>query len=183
MNPSIGFDLGSNLGWATCDRSGALASGLRILRSTGPGNEEGQRFAQFVQFFHGQLLQVGANGLTVYYEEVEFLVQGLAQPRLYFGMRSLLLSECHRRGIPVIGLRVQAIKQHATGRGNADKFAMMRAACAKWPEQNVTDNNQADALWILDAGRCGLTSAPPRKTQVRCSARAAKKLQPELFKL
>lgn len=42
------------------------------------------------------------------------------------------------------------IKKHATGKGTADKVAMLRAASAKWPGLKIEDDNHADALWLLD---------------------------------
>jgi len=46
------------------------------------------------------------------------------------------------------------VKRHATGRGNADKAAMVAAAVARWGGEPTED--EADALWIADAWRAGL---------------------------
>lgn len=44
------------------------------------------------------------------------------------------------------------VKQHATGKGNADKAAMIAAAETRWHPRTFTDN-EADAAWIADYGR------------------------------
>lgn len=49
------------------------------------------------------------------------------------------------------GYSPKEIKKHATGKGNANKEAMVAAARVRWP--NVTDDNEADALWLLDLAR------------------------------
>jgi Holliday junction resolvasome RuvABC endonuclease subunit len=49
------------------------------------------------------------------------------------------------------GYSPSEIKKHATGKGNANKEAMIAAAKVKWP--NVGDDNEADALHLLDLAR------------------------------
>jgi Holliday junction resolvasome RuvABC endonuclease subunit len=51
------------------------------------------------------------------------------------------------RGIPYQGVPVGTIKRHATGRGNADKEAMIAAARARG--FSPADDNEADAIAIL----------------------------------
>ena len=51
------------------------------------------------------------------------------------------------RGVPYQGVPVGTIKRHATGRGNADKAAMMAAARSRG--FSPTDDNEADAIAIL----------------------------------
>lgn len=46
------------------------------------------------------------------------------------------------------GYSPSEIKKHATGKGNANKDAMLAAAKAKWP--NVGDDNEADAKFLLE---------------------------------
>ena len=56
--------------------------------------------------------------------------------------------------IPYRGYSPTAVKKHATGKGNANKQAMIDAAKKKFGE--IKDDNQADALWILDLARSEL---------------------------
>jgi len=57
-----------------------------------------------------------------------------------------LFVEC-REGIECKGYNLQSIKKHA---GCRKKEEMLTAAIKKWPSVDVEDDNQADALWLLD---------------------------------
>ena len=57
---------------------------------------------------------------------------------------------CEENGIQFRGYSPSEIKKHATGKGNANKAAMLAAARAKWPDKTIADDNEADALWLLD---------------------------------
>lgn len=52
------------------------------------------------------------------------------------------------RGIPVSYYAATQVKKFATGKGNADKAAMLSAARRRWKWRNVTSDDEADALWI-----------------------------------
>jgi Holliday junction resolvasome RuvABC endonuclease subunit len=54
------------------------------------------------------------------------------------------------RNIDVTNRHSATIKKHALGKGRGDKEQMMAAANAKWPDREITDDNEADALWLLD---------------------------------
>lgn len=58
------------------------------------------------------------------------------------------LAEIH--DFEAIGFNLSTVKKHATGKGNANKEAMVAAAKAKWPDTEIIDDNHADALWIWD---------------------------------
>lgn len=63
-------------------------------------------------------------------------------------MQGVIKLWCDSRDIPYRGFSPSEIKKHATGKGNANKAAMVAAAIAKgW---NPKDDNEADALWLLD---------------------------------
>lgn len=57
---------------------------------------------------------------------------------------------CEDNGVNYRGYSPMEVKKHATGKGNASKELMVVSAQAKWPGVDITDDNQADALWILD---------------------------------
>lgn len=57
---------------------------------------------------------------------------------------------CQDNSVEYKGVSPSEVKKHATGKGNANKDAMIAAARNKWPVQTITDDNTADALWILD---------------------------------
>ena len=51
------------------------------------------------------------------------------------------------------GYSPSEIKKRATGKGNGKKDAVFAAAVEKWGGAVVKDDNQADALWLLDLAR------------------------------
>ena len=55
---------------------------------------------------------------------------------------------CKNNEIGFRGYSPSEIKKHATGKGNANKNLMLEKARQKW--SNIKDDNQADALWLLD---------------------------------
>jgi Holliday junction resolvasome RuvABC endonuclease subunit len=83
---------------------------------------------------------------AVYFEEVRRHV-GVDAAHAYGGFLATLTAWCEHHQIPYSGVPVGTIKLHATGKGNANKDAMVAAMQAKG--HPVTDDNEADALAIL----------------------------------
>ena len=52
--------------------------------------------------------------------------------------------------LPPKGYHSAEIKKHATGKGNADKGAMQLAALERNPDRQFIDDNEIDALFLLD---------------------------------
>ena len=69
-----------------------------------------------------------------------------------FEVQAVIKLWCEDNGVEYRGYSPSEIKKHATGRGNANKKDMMEAATARWPA--VKDDNEADALWLLDLAAC-----------------------------
>lgn len=90
---------------------------------------------------------------AVYFEEVRAHA-GTDAAHVYGGLLAILTAWCEQRGIAYQGVPVGTIKRHVTGKGNADKAAVIAAirACGFCP----TDDNEADALaillWATDTG-------------------------------
>lgn len=86
---------------------------------------------------------------AVFYEEVRGH-KGTDAAHIYGGIVATIASLCEEHGIPYQGIPVGTIKKRATGKGNANKQAMIEAACEQFGP--VTDDNQADALHLLVCG-------------------------------
>ncbi len=68
--------------------------------------------------------------------------------RVAAGLQATVETWCVDNGVEYRGYSPKEIKKHATKNGNANKEQMQAAATAKgWTFQ---DENEADALWILD---------------------------------
>lgn len=140
----LALDLGTATGWALRAPDGSIVSGTQHFR---PGRFEGggMRYLRM----RGWLaeLQAGAGPIgAVYFEEVRRHA-GVDAAHVYGGMLATLTAWCEAAKVPYCGVPVGVIKRHATGKGNADKAAVMRAM------QSVgfdpADGNEADALALL----------------------------------
>ena len=147
----LALDLGSTLGWALRTRNDVILSGTRQFR---PSRFEGggMRYLRFTGWLDDVLEHAG--GLdTVLFEEVRAHA-GTDAAHIYGGFLASLSSWCEHRAIPYEGVPIGTIKRHVTGKGNANKAAMMQAvrALGHHPE----DDNEADAIallrWAIDTG-------------------------------
>lgn len=75
--------------------------------------------------------------------------KGNIAAHIYGGIVCTLQTWAEHRQVVYAGIHSGAVKRRATGKGNAKKPAMIRAAQKRWPEQRVKDDNHADALFIL----------------------------------
>lgn len=152
----LALDLGTKLGWALLDGS-SISSGemnLHPHKNEGPG----MRLVRFRKF-----LDTIGKVDAVYYESVNRHM-GTQAAHVYGSLEGRLQEWCEDNGITeYCGIPVTQIKKHATGKGNADKKAMIAAAQKQWPEQNIkdTEDNRSDSLWVLD---CALESMTTRET-------------------
>ena len=68
-----------------------------------------------------------------------------------YGFEAILRLHCARKGIRCEGVNISALKKWATGKGNADKWLMIRFA--KQIKPDVEDDNEADAILLLEYAR------------------------------
>jgi hypothetical protein len=140
----LALDLGTTTGWALRSQDGGIASGIMTFR---PGRFEGggMRYLRFRSWL-GELAAL-AGGLTrIAFEEVRSHA-GTDAAHLYGGFLAHLSAWCEERGVPYEGVPVGTIKRFATGRGNADKAAMIAAVRARGFAP--ADDNEADAIALL----------------------------------
>lgn len=157
----IGLDLGTKTGWAWTTNGEAVGN-FSGVESFQPGRYEGggMRYLRF----RGFLDSLAAQGTpqAIFFEEVRSH-KGAAASHVYGGFLATLTAWCEERGIPYQGIPVGTIKRHATGKGNANKAAMIEAAQKRWPLCGIEDDNQADALWVLDCGLAQLGGVQPEE--------------------
>jgi crossover junction endodeoxyribonuclease RuvC len=68
------------------------------------------------------------------------------------GIWWLTYSELHGIGCTIVPVAPTAVKKFATGKGNADKDTVLAAVIRRYPDINVTGNDEADAVALLDIG-------------------------------
>jgi len=140
----LALDLGTTTGWALRRQDGGITSGTITFR---PSRFEGggMRYLRFRGWL-GELAAL-AGGLTrIAFEEVRSHA-GTDAAHLYGGFLAHLSAWCEERGVAYEGVPVGTIKRFATGRGNADKAAMIAAMRARGFAP--ADDNEADAIALL----------------------------------
>jgi len=139
----LALDLGTLCGYAIGAPGSPIDSGVLDLR---PKRYDGAGMRYVA--FRGALQRLLVDVDLVVYEEVRRHM-GVDASHVYGAMEGHLQFECEQRSIPYRGIPIATIKRRATGHGNADKLAMIAAAQAAWPCRTIKDDNEADALWIL----------------------------------
>lgn len=144
----IGIDPGTSCGWAILRDGERLASGVWDLSSS-RHEGGGMRYVRCRSYLSELLDAYDEFDVLVAYEEVA-RHRGTAAAHVYGGIVAVIQSECESMQVPYLGIPVGTIKKHATGKGNAGKPAMIKAALERW-DHEVEDDNEADALWCASA--------------------------------
>lgn len=141
----LALDLGTHTGWALHQRDGTIISGTQHFT---PSRFEGggMRFLRFKHWLT-ETEQAAETIDAVFFEEVRRHA-GVDAAHAYGGFLAHLTAWCEHHSIPYRGVPVATIKKHATGKGNADKDAMIAAIRNKG--FSPSDDNEADALALLD---------------------------------
>lgn len=148
MKYYIGIDPGTQCGWAVLDENGnRLASGTWDLSSR-RHEGGGMRYVRLQS--HLRELFDAYHPAVVFYEEVRRHL-GTDAAHVYGGIVSHIAAFCEGRTTPYSGIPVGTVKKYATGKGNAQKDAMIAATVARWPDWRG-DDNEADAIWVALAG-------------------------------
>jgi hypothetical protein len=140
----LALDLDTRMGWAARSAAGAITSGTAEFRND-RWQGGGMRFLRFKQWLT-EMKHVSGGLDSVVYEQVRRHV-GVDASHAYGGWLAILSAWCEHHGIPYEGVPVGTIKRFATGRGNADKAAMVAAIRARGFAP--ADDNEADAIALL----------------------------------
>ncbi len=148
MSVYLAIDPGTHCGWALMSASGGvLCSGTWDLS---PRRHEGggMRFVR-VRAYLDQIVWTSKPD-AIFYEEVRRHL-GTDAAHIYGGIVAVITETCEHMSIPYAGIPVATAKKLATGKGNADKAAVLEATRKRWPDF-AGDDNEADARWIGLAG-------------------------------
>ena len=140
----LSLDLGTTTGWAVRLPGGSIESGSTSFR---PSRYDGggMRYLRFRGWLQGIAADAGTVA-AIYFEEVRRHL-GTDAAHLYGGFLATLTAWCEQRRIPYEGAPVGSIKRFITGRGNADKQAVLEAVRSRG--FHPKDDNEADAIAIL----------------------------------
>lgn len=140
----LALDLGTKTGYAVRKRDGKIVHGTQSFAPRATWSP-GQRWLRFRSWL-GELLDLHQVG-RIAYEHVSFHA-GVRDAHCYGAFRAFVEMAADTRRIELVSTNVQTIKKHWTGKGGADKAAMIEQA-RKRGFRPETDND-ADALAVLD---------------------------------
>ena len=140
----LALDLGTTTGWALRIACGQITSGTASFR---PGRFDGggMRYLRFANWL-AELERLSGPITAIWFEAVR-RHNGTDAAHVFGGLMATLTAWAERRGVAYGGVPVGTIKRHVTGRGNADKAAMIAAVRARGFAP--TDDNEADAIALL----------------------------------
>jgi crossover junction endodeoxyribonuclease RuvC len=164
-NAILALDLGQKTGWAVRNTDGAIASGTVEFK---PGRFEGGgmvflRFRAWLQEVDETAGGIGA----VYFEEVR-AHRGVIAAQSYGAFLGHLTAWAEMFKIPYRGVPVGTIKRHVTGRGNADKEAVIAAVRALGFDPATTTRR---TRWRCSIGRSGTEPGDERARAPRARRR------------
>ncbi|WP_269497802.1 hypothetical protein [Castellaniella sp. S9] len=139
----LALDLGTHTGWAVRRRDGTIIHGTESFsprKSWGPG----QRWKRYRSWLAQIIDREQVHAIT--YELVHRHL-GTEAAHAYGAFQALTEMSAEGRNIELLPVGVGVIKRHWTGKGNADKAAMI--AEAKRRGFRPDSDNAADALAIL----------------------------------
>jgi Holliday junction resolvasome RuvABC endonuclease subunit len=135
----LALDLATKTGWAHSDGSSGVISF--------PGTSHpGCRWSTAYDWVDWMLTHHDVD--LVVYEQAHH--RGGPPTRCALGLISATEMAANDHLIPVKTYHTATIKKHATGKGNAQKHEMYAAAKKRNPDREFIDDNEIDALFLLD---------------------------------
>lgn len=156
----LALDLASRCGWACSD---PFRSGVWDLRDK--RDEHGLRLLKLERHLE-EFFRSSPVDLVVFESANVYGTRHINGVQVPFELQGALKLICGRKQIQYCGYSPSKIKKHAVGRGNASKSEMVDAARQKWTDQGIRDDNQADALWLLDLALSEWSRAPDQTGHV-----------------
>jgi Holliday junction resolvasome RuvABC endonuclease subunit len=143
----LALDFGTRTGWAAMD-GGRIESGVQTF-DLARGESPGMRFIRFRRWLE-EILALTQPRLCVY-EAAHH--RGGHATELLVGMATRLQEACAERGIEYAAVHSATLKKASCGSGRAGKSAMVAEARRRFPDRQIADDNEADALMLLEYAR------------------------------
>ena len=142
----LALDLATKTGWAVVGLDGRRHSSGAWNCKSRRGAHPGHRFLRWLEEFKTVMNKHGSAVSLVVYEDIKRHSSSAAKD-VYGGIRGLMMLECHRRGVDVVGYAVGTVKKAATGNGRAKKPEVIAAMAERFGIE-LKDDNEADALAV-----------------------------------
>lgn len=147
----LALDLATCTGYAVL-ANGIISSGCSTFkrvtgRKTIPDHHIGKTYVEFSKWLREMVAD--RNPEVIVFEEPMGNFKSCHARNIIVGLRGVLLSIAADRDLPAYGYSQTRLKKFASGKGNADKDLMMESALAQFPELELENHNQADAVFLL----------------------------------
>lgn len=146
----LALDLGTRCGWALLEH-GRVESGVQVF-DVKRGESPGMRYLRFNRWLDGFIGEpVGLPGIgssrvdLIAYEQAH--QRGGAATEVAAGFSTRVQEFCAQHEIEHVAVHSGTLKRWTTGKGNADKAAMLEAVARRW--KKVESDDEADALALL----------------------------------
>lgn len=133
----LAIDPGTHCGYAVIDDGKIIASGTWDLS---PRRHEGGGM-RFLRLEAQLSFAISGVGLVAYEEVRRHL--GTDAAHIYGGIVAIIQAVAERAGVPYYAIPVATIKKFATGKGNANKEAMVAAGAKLWGAPLPEDETDA----------------------------------------
>lgn len=159
----LALDTASHCGWA------ALKSPSNHTRATsgvqefklGRGESPGMRFLRFRKWLR-EMIEYTKAQVIAYERSAHF--KGVGAAEVHHGFQTIMHEIAAEEGLETLPVQNSALKKFATGKGNAGKPEMVKAARKRWNRPDLTDkmHDEADALCVLDWALVEIGEKPSR---------------------
>jgi len=146
----LAVDPGSVSGFSVFDMSGRVDNGVLKFPKVPSWTEKGEVWYEVTEAARDLIDKYDPTHIAI--EKVAFHGKGVWASQWYGGYVSQWTRLAYQEELTVIGISVGTIKKHATGNGKADKSEMVASACVEFGIE-ISDHNEADALWLGDLAR------------------------------
>jgi Holliday junction resolvasome RuvABC endonuclease subunit len=176
----LGLDCATRLGWAYWDGK-RRESGVQLF-DLKPGDSPGMRWVRFntwmSEWFLSNRLQ--PNDLIVYEQTLGRFATSQSQVQIAAGFVTRVQEWASVQRCEHSAIHVGTLKKFVTGRGNANKELMTATVEQRWtPGRACIDDNEADAIALLEYARTNLVLEPARTRLVPSSSEAKEKSKHE----
>ncbi len=156
----LALDLGTHTGWALSLADGPMfrTSGVQVF-DVRRGESPGMRFLRL----HRWLVDFPHRPELVVYEQA--IRQGGAATAVALGFEAHLLSWCAQFGVQHAPVNLQTLKKWTTGHGGAGKGAMVAAVSRRFGTALDLDDNEADAVALLEYARANIVADELREVK------------------
>ena len=160
MPTILALDLATHTGWALGWET-ARESGVQVF-DVKRGESPGMRYVRFRRWLVDLVFSHLPEGMAEL-EDVALIVyeqahqRGGAATEVAAGFTTRVQEFCAEHGLEHAAVHSGTLKKYATGKGNAKKPDMLAAARTKLGYAG-SDDNEADALWLLQYARTALVT-------------------------